>query len=154
MNHLAIRLVVSLLTFAIGIASATLLSPFRSETVSNDTDKQAILEVERQYIRAHLSADTAALEKILADDFTIRNRWSSENKAERLARLEGAELAFEVIDTENVQVKIDGERAILTGEAFIESRQADMALRSSTYAFKRIYEKRQGRWQVVSVRTR
>lgn len=155
MNHFAIRLVVSLLTFAIGIASATLLSPFRSsDAVSSGTDAQAILEVERQYIRAHLQADTATLEKILADDFTIRNRWSFENKGERLARLESAELAFEVINTENVQVKVNGDKAVLTGEALVESRQGDLAVRGSTYAFKRIYEKRQGRWQIVSVRTR
>lgn len=154
MNHLAIRLVVSLLTFAIGIASAALLSPFRSDAVSNGTDVQAILEVERQYIQAHLSADTATLQNILAADFTIRNRWSSENKLERLARLESADLAFEVINTDNVQVKVNGDRAVLTGEALVESRNGDLTVRGSTYAFKRIYEKRQGRWQIVSVRTR
>ena len=154
MNHFAIRLVVSLLTFAIGIASATLLSPFRSGTVSSGTEAQAILEVERQYIQAHLQADTATLGKILAADFTIRNRWSSENKEERLARLESAELVFEAINTENVQVKVNGDKAVLTGEALVESHQGDLAVRRSTYDFKRVYEKRQGRWQIVSVRTR
>lgn len=152
MKHLAIRLVVSLLTFAIGIVSATLLSPFRSNTVSTSTDEQAILQVERQYIRANLNADTATLEKILADDFTIRTRWSFEDKEERLALLESPDFAFEAIETSNVLVKVNGDRAVLTGDAAIETRRGSRALRDSAYFFTRIYEKRQGRWQIVSVR--
>lgn len=153
MKHLAIRLVVSLLTFAIGIVSATLLGPFRSDAVSKSTDEQAILQVERQYIQANLNADTDTLEKILADDFAIRNRWSMEDKEERLARLENQQLAFEVIDTDNVELKINGERAVLTGKAFVESRKDGLVSSNSRYTFRRVYEKRQGRWQIVSVRT-
>jgi ketosteroid isomerase-like protein len=152
MKHLAIRLVVSLLTFAIGIACAALLSPFRSNTVSNSQDEQAILQVERQYIQANLNADTDTLEKILADDFIITTRWSVENKEERLALLESPDFAFEAISTDHVRVKVNGERAVLTGKASIESRRGDLAVRCSAYAFTRIYEKRQGRWQIVSVR--
>lgn len=154
MNHLATRLVVSLLTFAIGIASATLLRPFRSDAVSNSKDEQAILQVERQYIQANLNADTTTLEKILADEFTIRTRWLVENKAQRLALLESTDFAFEAIDTDEIKVKVNGDRAVLTGEAFIESRNGDKVTRGPAYTFTRIYVKRQGRWQIVSVRIR
>lgn len=152
MKHLAIRLVVSLLTFAIGIASATLLSPFRSNTVSNSKDEQAILKVERQYIQAHLNADTETLEKILADDFTIRSRRSTSSKEERLALLESPNFAFEDINTDNVEVKVNGDSAVLKGVATITTRYGDRVFRGSTYTYTRIYEKRQGRWQIVSVR--
>jgi ketosteroid isomerase-like protein len=152
MKHLAIRVVVSLLTFAIGIASATLLNPLRSNAGSNSADEQAVLQVERQYIRAHLNADTATLEKIVADDFTISSRWAFEDKAERQALLENTNFAFEAINTENVEVEINGDKAVLTGKASIESREGDIAVRSPLYNFTGIYEKRQGRWQIVSVR--
>lgn len=154
MNHLAVRLVVSLLTFAIGIASATLLGPFRSGAVSNSSDEQAILQVERQYIQANLNADTDTLERILADDFTIRSRWSVENKEERLALLESPAFAFEAFSTNDVQVNVNGDRAVLTGVAAIKIRHGDRVGRTPAYIFTRIYEKRQGRWQIVSVRVR
>jgi ketosteroid isomerase-like protein len=154
MKHIAIRLVVSLLTFAIGIFSATLLQPFRSHAVSNRQDEQAILQVERQYIKANLNGDTATLEKILADDFTIRSRWKSESKAQRLALLESSDFSFEAIDTDNVEVEVNGDSAVLTGVASIESRYGDMEVHGLSYSFTRTYEKRQGRWQIVSVRIR
>jgi ketosteroid isomerase-like protein len=154
MKYLAIRFAVSLLTFALGIASATLLSPFRSGAVSNCHEEQAILQVERQYIQANLNGDIATLEKILANDFTIRTRWSVEDKEERLALLESPDFAFEAFKTDDVEVKVNGERAVLSGEASIESRQGDTLVRGAVYTFTRIYEKRQGRWQIVSVRIR
>jgi ketosteroid isomerase-like protein len=152
MKQVAIRLVVSLLTFALGIVSAALLHPTRSHAVSNSQDEQAILRVERQYIQANLNSDTATLDKILADDFTIRCRRRVESKAERLARLESPYFAFQTINTDNVELEVDGDRAVLKGEASIESRYGDLEVREATYNFTRVYEKRQGRWQIVSVR--
>jgi ketosteroid isomerase-like protein len=157
MKQAAIRLVVSLLTFAIGIFSAALLHPTRSHAVSNSQEEQAILRVERQYLQANLNADTDTLDEILADNFTLTStggrRRKVESKARRLARLDSLDLAFERIATDNVKVEVDGDRAVLTGEASIESRDSDMEVIASTYSFTRIYEKRQGRWQIVSVRT-
>ncbi|HEX8922349.1 MAG TPA: nuclear transport factor 2 family protein [Pyrinomonadaceae bacterium] len=157
MKQVAIRLVVSLLTFAIGLVSAALLHPTRSHAVSNSQDEQAILRVERQYIQANLDGDTATLDEILADDFTLTFAGGHyrrvESKARRLARLETLDLDFESIATDNVKVEVNGDRALLTGEAYTESRDTDMELHSQSYNFFRIYEKRQGRWQIVSVRT-
>lgn len=157
MKQVAIRLVVSLLTFALGIVSTVLLHPTRSHAVSNSKEEQAILRVERQYVQANLNADTDALDKILADDFTInftvRGCRRVESKAERLALLERPDFAFQSLDTDNVEVEVDGDRAVLTGEASLESRYGDRVFRESTYTFTRIYEKRQGRWQIVSVQT-
>jgi ketosteroid isomerase-like protein len=157
MKQVAIRLVVSLLTFALGIVSAALLNPTRSHAISNGQEEQAILRVERQYIQANLNGDTATLDKILADDFTIESNLRCsrgvEGKAERLARLAFHDLAFEAIDTDNVEVEVNGDSAVLRGEASVESSNSYMQTRESSYTFTRIYEKRQGRWQIVSVRT-
>lgn len=152
MKHLAIRLIVSLFTFAIGIASVSLLHVSRPHAVSNNSkDGQAILQMERQYIQANLNADTATLNNILADDFTIRSRRGFTTKAERLALLESPDFAFEAINTDNVVVEVNGDSATVTGEASIESRHYDVEFTSPTYRFIRNYEKRDGRWQIVSV---
>ena len=151
MKHLVIRLVISLFTFAIGIASFALLHPGRHH--ANSQDEQAVLQVERQYIEAHLNADTETLDKILADDFTIGNDSDVVTKARRLAQLSNPNFAFEAINTGDVEVEVNGDHAVVTGEAHIQTRQSDMLFNLPAYRFVRNYEKRDGRWQVVSVRT-
>jgi ketosteroid isomerase-like protein len=153
MKYLAIRFLVALSTFFIGISASALLSPLRFDAVSNGEAKQEILQLERRYIQAHLERDVDALDDILADEFTIRGRWGRvTTKARRLALLENPDFAFAAINTDNVQVEVNGESATVTGNAFIRSRYEDEEQVSPTYRFKRRYEKRDGRWQVVSVR--
>jgi ketosteroid isomerase-like protein len=151
MKHLAIRLIVSLFTFVIGIASVGLLHASRPHAVSNSKDEQAILQIERRYIQANLNADTATLDNILADDFTIRCRRGFTTKAERLALLESPDFAFEAINTDNVVVEVNGDIATVTGETSIQSRHYDVESTSPTYRFTRNYEKRDGQWKIVSV---
>jgi ketosteroid isomerase-like protein len=154
MKYLATRLVVSLFTFAIGIALAALLPATHSHHVSNSQDEQAILQIERQYIQAHLNGDTETLDSILADDFTVRSRWRVTTKAQRLALLADPDFAFEAIHTDNVVVETGGDSAVVTGEAYIQSRYYDEESVSPVYRFTRNYEKRDGRWQIVSVQVR
>ena len=152
MKYLAIRLVVSLFTFALGIASFSLLHAARP--VSNSGAEQAILQMERQYIQANLNGDTATLDSILSADFTISSRRGFTTKAERLALLESPDFAFEAINTDNVEVEVNGDSATVTGEASIKSRHYDVVYTTPTYRFIRSYEKRDGHWQIVSVQVR
>ena len=152
MKHLAIRLFVSLLTFAIGLTSFNLLN--FSSPASKSNDEQAILRIERQYIQANLDGDTATLDRILADEFTIKGRRSFTTKAERLALLENPSFAFKAINTRDVKVEVNGDSAIVTGEASVESRHYDEVFSSLTYRFTRSYEKRDGSWKIVSVMLR
>lgn len=154
MKHLAIRLVVSLFTFAIGIALAALLPATHSHRVPNSQDEQAILQIERQYIQANLNGDTETLDSILADEFTIKSHWRVTTKAQRLALLANPDFAFETIHTDNVEVETNGDSAVVTGEAYIRSRYGDEESISPLYSFTRNYEKRDGRWQIVSVQVR
>jgi ketosteroid isomerase-like protein len=152
MKHLAVRLIVSLLTFATGLASFSLLN--FSSPASNSSDEQAILRIERQYIQANVDGDTETLDRILADEFTIRGRRRFTTKAERLALLENPGFAFKAINTSNVEVEVNGDSAAVTGEASVESRRYDEVYSSPTYKFTRSYEKRNGSWKIVSVRVR
>lgn len=149
MKHLAIRLVVSLLTFAIGLTSTALLRTIRP--AANSQDEQAILQLEHQYIQANLNEDIATLDKILAEDFTLRGRRRFTTKAERLELLENPDFAFEAIDTDNLKMEVNGDSATVTGTASTTSRHYDDLFTSPTYRFIRHYEKRNGEWKIVSV---
>ncbi|HEY0407553.1 MAG TPA: nuclear transport factor 2 family protein [Pyrinomonadaceae bacterium] len=149
---LALRLIVALFTFLIGLSSVAVLSPLRFDAAANGKAEQEIRQAESQYLMAHLQRDTATLDSLLADEFTIgRVRGRGMNKAERLALLEDDDFAFTSIQTDNVQVSVNGESAVVTGEAVVQGHYGDREFASPPYGFTRQYEKRQGRWQIVSV---
>jgi ketosteroid isomerase-like protein len=155
MKYLAIRLIVALSTFFIGLSAVAMFAPFRFfEAASKGEAEQEIRQVERAYIQAHLNRDTATLDNILAEEFTISGRGRFTTKAQRMALLENPEFTFEAINTDNVQVYVNGESATVTGEAYIESRYGDEEMTSPVYNYARRYEKRDGRWQIISVQVR
>jgi hypothetical protein len=151
----AIRLIVALSTFIIGLSSVGILSPLNFESASNGKAEQEILQAERDYIQAHLQRDTTTLESLLADEFTIGGGGRrSMNKAQRLALLEDPDFAYASIKTNDVQVLVNGESALVTGFAVVQGHDGERDFISPMYAFMRQYEKRQGRWQIVSVTVR
>lgn len=152
MKYLAPRLLASLLTFVIGIASFTVLHDYHLRNVLNSPDGQAVMQVEHEYIQANLNRDTATLDNILADEFTISSRCRIVNKAQRLALLENPDFAFEDIHADYWNVEVNGDTAVIRGTAYVQTRYNDEEFISPTYRFTRNYEKRDGRWQIVSVR--
>lgn len=151
MQRIIINLVVSLATFIIGVTAATPWAAFR--TASDSQDKTEILRVERQYLDAHIQRDTARLDRLLSDDFTFSHYWGGvTNKAKRLSLLENQDFAFESIDTSGVEVAINGDTARVTGEAVVRGNYRGRPFVTTPYNYTRTYERREGRWQIVSVR--
>ena len=153
MKQTAFRLAVAVITFVTGLGLAALVNPFRgSAVVTSAADEQEVLSVERAYVRANLDADTDALREILADEFTIRTRWGRvTTKAERLARLETYGLAFQSFRTHDVRVAVTGDTAVVSGTAYLKTTDEEDWEPGRTYSYSRDYEKRDGRWQIVTV---
>ncbi|HWS99086.1 MAG TPA: nuclear transport factor 2 family protein [Pyrinomonadaceae bacterium] len=158
MKQTAFRLAVAVVTFVTGLGLAALVNvnPFRGSAVApSAADEQEVLRVEREYIRANLDADTDTLREILADEFSIRTRWGRvTTRAERLARLDNYGLAFQSFRTHDVRVVVTGDTAVVSGTAFLKARDEEDWEPGRTYRFSRDYEKRDGRWQIVTVYVR
>lgn len=154
MRHHIIRLAVSLVTFIVGVSLSAVWSPVRYlDASSNSEAKREISRLEREYLDAHLRRDTETLDRILADDFTFRHcRSRIADKSQRLALLESPDFAFLSIDTDAVDIEVDGGRAYVTGRAVTRGRYRDRRFVSPPYMYLRVYEQREGRWQMVSVR--
>ncbi|MBD0369764.1 MAG: nuclear transport factor 2 family protein [Pyrinomonadaceae bacterium] len=151
MQRIIINLVVSLATFIIGVTAATPWTAFR--TASDSQDKTEILKVEQQYLDAHRMRDTARLDQILSDDFTFTHYWGGVmDKTRRLALLENPDVTFDSIATSNVEVTVNGDTARLTGEAVVRGSYRGEPFTTTPYKYMRNYERRDGRWQIVSVR--
>ncbi|HEX8721309.1 MAG TPA: nuclear transport factor 2 family protein [Pyrinomonadaceae bacterium] len=143
MRYFATRVPAALIAFVFGVASANLAA-----YVTSTPEERAVLEVEREYVRAHLERDAAALGRVLADDFSMFG--GRVNKEHRLALLNNPFFAFTALDTSDVQVVVDGKDAMITGTARLTTRVRGRELTTPRYGYTRHLVKRGGRWQIVS----
>ena len=144
MRKIAIRLPAALITFVIGVASAGL----GADVWTGTPDERAVLAVEREYVRAHVERDVAALERVLADDFTMfRGKVTKEH---RLALLSSPFFVITSLKTDDVNVVVSGRDSWVTGTATMSGSFHKREFSTPRYGFTRKYEKRGGRWQIVS----
>ena len=145
MKYFATRLPAVLITFFVGVAATNLGAYIWTGSTS---DESAVLAVEREYIRAHVERDVAALERVLADDFSMFH--GRVNKERRLAFLSNPFLVITSLKTEDVNVVVSGKEAWVTGTETLAGRFRKREFSTPRYGFTRKYEKRGGRWQMVS----
>ena len=144
MRYFATRLPAALVTFLLGIAAAGLVP----NVWSGSADERAVLAVEREYVRAHLERDIEALDRVLADDFKMFG--GRVNKDHRLALVASPFFSVFSLHTSDVEVVVDGSKAMLTGRAKLSGRFRGRDFSTPRYGYTRHLEKRGGRWQIVS----
>lgn len=145
--HIATRLPVALVTFFIGITTANLTARFWP-SAARTADEQAVLEVEREYLRAHTERDMAALDRVLADDFTSFG--GRMGKEQRLALLANPYFTVASIATDGVSVSVRADEAWVSGRARMSGSFRGRDFTTPQYRFTRRYERRDGRWRIVS----
>ena len=147
--HIATRLPVALITFAIGITTANLTARLRpGAAAASAADEQAVLAVEREYLRAHTERDVAALDRVLADDFTSFG--GRVRKEQRLALLASPYFTVTSLETYDTSVRVRGDEAWVGGRARMSGSFRGRDFTTPQYEFTRRYERRDGRWQIVS----
>ncbi|HEV2864026.1 MAG TPA: nuclear transport factor 2 family protein [Pyrinomonadaceae bacterium] len=144
MKYHAARLPVAMLTFLLGVTAA---GTWR-DTGADGRDERAVLAVEREYARAHIEADVAALERILADDFTSFG--GRINKGHRLALLSNPVFKFKALKTDGVEVIVSGKDAHVVGREKMTTSIRGREFTTPWYEFTRRYERRGGRWLIVA----
>jgi ketosteroid isomerase-like protein len=153
MQHYIFRLAIAFSTFLVGLLFASVLNPFLPGRVATDVAQQEILQTEREYIQAHIDRDVTTLDSILADEFVIATKHRQlTDKAQRLTLLGNMDFAFEAINTDDVEVEVRGQKAVVSGEASVQAHYGERSFTSRPYRFTRVYEKRDGRWQILAVR--
>jgi ketosteroid isomerase-like protein len=144
MRKIATRLPAALITFVIGVAFAGL----GANVWTDSSDESAVLAVEREYVRAHVERDVSALERVLADDFTMFK--GKVTKEHRLALLASPFFAVIALKTDDVNVVVSGKDAWVTGTAKLSGRYRGREYTTPRYGYTRRFTKRDGRWQIVS----
>lgn len=148
MKYFAMRLAAALLTFVFGVTVANFAAYLWPNAASRAADEQAILAVEREYVRAHTERDVAALDGVLADDFTSFS--GRVKKEQRLAMLSNPYFIITSLTTDGVSVSVRGDEASVSGKAEMSGSFRGREFTTPQYGFTRRYERREGRWQIVS----
>jgi ketosteroid isomerase-like protein len=117
--------------------------------------EQQVRKIEREWLDAYEQHDAVAMERILADEFTITyGNGHTESKAQVVegakARAKSA-LPPTKFATETVQARIEGDTVVLTGHLLQKSERGGEAM-TMRCSYTDTYAQRTGRWQVISSR--
>ena len=140
-------LIVAMLVAA---SSFVLSQPTRSGANQKGNDEQAVRQVFDQVSAALERADTAALDQIYADDYTLVNEFGVvTTKAPRLAALKAGELKYESVVFDEVNVRLYGNTAVLTYRVTSKGRSKGEEI-GGQFRATSTYVKMKGRWQLVA----
>ena len=115
-----------------------------------EEDKRDLLTLEQEWNDAVVARDVKALDRILADDFLLI--WIDGSISRKPAMLTGASARKVEIDpfrTEDVEVRLYGDVAILTGR-FRQTVRLGEKSETNSFSYTDVYRREAGRWRAVS----
>src|SRR5689334_13966657 len=127
------------------------LSIFRALAFSRDVpvqgrDKQTILDIENEWLRALVEHDRATLDKILADDF-LDSSWKGELRTKDQV-LKGLAAALPYSQRlQDIEVQLHGATAIARGLNEIKEKDGRVVMR---IRFTDVFVYRHGSWQAIA----
>lgn len=131
------------------------LPPGKKQTTVKKTEKTNEAEREVRNLalerdEALRQRDAATLERLLADDFTYTDSSGRvQDKAQLIASIKSTDLAIESFASDDIQVRIYGETAVLVASAMIKGRCRGQEF-TEQYRHTDVWVKRSGNWQMVA----
>jgi ketosteroid isomerase-like protein len=113
-------------------------------------DRADLLALERAWDTAVVKRDVGALDRILADDFQLI--WVNgqvSGKREMLGGVTARKAEIDPFETEDVNVRVYGDTAVLTGRFTQTARLGDRS-ETNQFRYTDIYHRTKHGWQAVS----
>lgn len=145
-----VLLALALSTLALGQKKTTGAKQNRAPSTSSNRVQEQLKKLEEEWATAFIKRDAAALDRILADDYSVINpNGSVGDKAQTIKEITSGELAFESIKYDNLKVRVYGTFAIVTGGEVVTVR-SDNQSSTKAFRFTDVFASRLGRWQAIS----
>lgn len=136
--------------FALLLAIAP-CSASQSQAAPGSTAEDSVRAIEAARGQALLRADTAALSRMVADEFVEVSRLGTlRSKAANLRDIYSGDLKLISVKYDSLQVRIYGQVAVLQGIADNEGTFRGMPF-SGRIRYTRVFVRRDGRWQAVAM---
>jgi uncharacterized protein (TIGR02246 family) len=142
-------------TLVIAVLALTATSIALGQKQSSSSDQrssveQAIRQLDNERIQAQIHADATALDRIYADDFIgVGPSGTVRTKTQVISDFTSADLKFQSITTDEVQVRIYENTAVETGLSTMVGQDKGKAVPRDT-RFTRVWVKQQGSWRLVA----
>jgi len=112
-------------------------------------EEDVVRKIESDWGDAFLSRDMASLDGLMADEYILTDPLGFvRNKAESLAAIETNEVSFESTESDNVNVRINGDTAVVTGRSTFRGRYKGWSV-AGQYQYTDVLVKREGSWKAV-----
>jgi uncharacterized protein (TIGR02246 family) len=152
-THLEWHFIRQILATAVVTFSAAAIASGQGQGAIRDPTRiveQAIRKLDDERIQAQIHADTAALERIYADDFIgVGPSGTVRTKPQVISDFTSGELRFRSITTDDVRVRVYGNAAVETGRSTMNGQDKGTAVPHDT-RFTRVWVKQHGRWRLVA----
>lgn len=134
----------------IAASSFAFSQTMRSSANQKGNDEQAVRQLLNEISAALGRADTAALDRIYADDYTLVNESGVlTTKAPRLAAIKSGELKYESVGFDEVNVRMYGNTAVATYRVTSKGQSKGQDI-GGQFRATSTYVKMKGRWQLVA----
>lgn len=112
--------------------------------------EREILALEEEVFAAIREKDTAALGRILTEDFVLRMPNSEEvGRGAFLAGVQAIPVEILAVWSDDMKVKVYGETAVLTGVQRARTRGAEGNEEQSAQAFVDVFVRQEGKWRMA-----
>ena len=113
--------------------------------------QEAIKKVEQERNQAVLRSDTAALDRMTSDDYTLINQQGElRTKAQMLDGFKSGTIKFDSRELSDLNVRVYGNTAVVTGRVTQKATENGKDT-SGENRFTRVYVKEKGRWVSVAL---
>jgi ketosteroid isomerase-like protein len=110
-----------------------------------------VMAIEHSRGEALVHQDYAALDKLLADDLIFCHASGHvDSKASYFDAMHSGALQYYAVDSTGMHARISGKVAVLNGPVTIKVRNGTSEPRELKLQSTAVYEKRDGRWQLIS----
>lgn len=112
--------------------------------------EQLLRQMNDDWLKALVRADSETLDGIMADDFFFAYPMEGDDKTQFIGDVVSGDIRVENVTRENISVRIWGDTAVLTGKDSARWWYQGHDY-SGHYKVINVYSRRDDRWQLVSV---
>ena len=132
----------------------SLLLIFAGQGLTSEDAKSELIANEKTIAEAVVNLDFDTMDKIYADEFVFYHSTGAvEGKDDWLTRLRNGDAVYTARIVDSLAVDFHGDTAITSGRIHLKTKSTNPDRREFTVWYYRIYENRDGRWQMVSHRS-
>lgn len=117
---------------------------------ASDADKETLRAIDASWNSLRLKSDVEGLERLLGDDWVLTHSDGRvQDKADYLRELSSRTRANQIIENQDVELRLHGDTAVVTGTS-VQAGTRDGQPWSGRFRFTRTWILREGNWRMLA----